>query len=428
MNDELCDLRLGDSREVLRGLPDNSVDSAVTDPPYALDSIVKRFGGDNAAPAKDRDGAFARASAGFMGQKWDTGECAFDPDYWREVYRVLKPGGFLLAFSGTRTQHRMVVAIEDAGFEIRDQIGWLYGSGMPKSHNQGDGRGTALKPAWEPICVARKPLIGTVAANLAEHGTGALNIDACRIPTDEPIVTFDRIEGERSREQYRWGTGDNRRAVETAGRWPANICHDGSDEVLAAFAAFGERRAGSEVKGTEPSMTGSESTVCYNKFNRVPSAAHGDSGTAARFFFCGKASKRDREEGCEDLPDAVLAMGNGAQTKAAAGDVVDEGAGAFGVARVRKNNHPTVKPTELMRWLCRLVTPPGGVVLDPFMGSGSTGKAAMLEGFRFIGIEREEPYLEIARARVAFGLKTRLDEEAARVETSRQGSLFGDAA
>jgi site-specific DNA-methyltransferase (adenine-specific) len=333
----------GDSRHILATIAESSIDSVVTDPPYALVSITKRFGSEDAAPAKGD--VYARAAAGFMGKKWDTGETAFDPLFWREVLRVLKPGGHLLAFGGTRSYHRLACAVEDAGFEIRDQIGWLYGSGFPKSHNQGNGWGTALKPAWEPIVMARKPLIGTVAANVLEHGTGAINIDGCRV-------------------------GDER------GRWPANVTHDGSEEVLAAFPeapgqladassssegrknqnVYGEMRRG---RGDEPSANSeNEGSV---GFKMKPGQRRLDSGSAARFFYCAKASKSDREDG---------------------------------------NTHPTVKPTALMRYLCRLVTPPGGTVLDPFVGSGSTGKAASLEGFNFVGIEREAEYAAIARARL----------------------------
>jgi DNA modification methylase len=337
----MVELLHGDCLERLQELPDCSVDACVTDPPYGLS---------------------------FMGKKWDydvPGE-----DIWRECLRVLKPGGHLLAFAGTRTQHRMAVRIEDAGFEIRDMIAWVYGQGFPKSLDvskaidkaagterevtgtmgkcgmataaenyennkkwsglrrdtpatpeaqQWDGWGTALKPALEPITVARKPFKGTVAANVLEHGTGAINIDGCRVGTEE---RFNLAAGNKA-----GGNSLNMSAVgmpdadgkTCVGRWPANLIHDGSDEVTELF------------------------------------------GDVQRFFYCAKASKADRSEG---------------------------------------NTHPTVKPTDLMRYLCRLVTPPGGIVLDPFMGSGSTGKAAMLDGFRFIGIERDPTYFESARRRL----------------------------
>lgn len=329
-----------DCRDTLKQLSSNSIDSCVSDPPYALVSTVKRFGGENAAPPKAGT-VYARAAAGFMGKTWDTGETAFAVEFWREMYRVLKPGAYVLAFSGTRTYHRLACAIEDAGFEIRDQIGWMYATGFPKGldvskafdkaagHWRGrsagpvsgnaslsggnyarapkgepithlarvwDGWNVALKPSFEPIVVARKPLVGTVIQNVETYRTGALNVKGCRVGDD---------------------------------KWPSNMLHDGSLGVERVFA------------------------------------------DRAEFFFCPKISDTDRDHG--------LIVGQ-------------DGA--------RANVHPTVKPTELMRYLCRLVTPPHGVVLDPFMGSGSTGRGALLEGFGFIGIEREAEYWDIANARV----------------------------
>jgi DNA modification methylase len=278
-------------------MEDNSVDSIVTDPPYGLS---------------------------FMGRKWDYDVPSVD--IWVGCLRVLKPGGHLLAFAGTRTQHRMAVNIEDAGFEIRDMIAWCYGSGWPKSHNlkgEWEGFGTALKPALEPITVARKPFKGTVAANVLEHGTGAINIDGCRVGTSKnvPASVSKRppanCYGRYAESGETPGVGGHDPNI---GRWPSNLLHDGSDEVTELFP-----------------------------------------DDAARFFYQAKCSKADREDG---------------------------------------NNHPTVKPTDLMAYLCRLVTPPGGIVLDPFMGSGSTGKAAMREGFGFIGIEREDEYHAIALGRL----------------------------
>lgn len=400
---------LGDSREVLKSFPGNHFDSCVTDPPYALVSIVKRFGGKNAAPAQEgADGRYQRASAGFMGQTWDTGETAFDPEFWREVYRVLKPGAHLAAFSGTRTYHRMAVAIEDAGFEIRDQIGWAYGSGFPKSHDvskgidrtagvvretiptgppvkrmipgadqnesgweKTDGReyvpnvsravspeakewegwGTALKPAWEPICLARKPLIGTVAENVLAHRTGAINIDGCRVEID-PAVDDPRLGGAGSwtttQEQGGHTVSLPRGSVASSpkGRWPANLIHDGSDEVLAAFPDTESSRG---IKGgTSPNP------MSWNQSRADASAVSGftDSGSAARFFYTAKADADDR-------------LGSG---------------------------HPTVKPLDLMQWLVRLVTPPGGLVLEPFAGTGTTGEAAFREGMRCQMIEREAKF------------------------------------
>jgi site-specific DNA-methyltransferase (adenine-specific) len=389
----------GDSRDVLKTLADGSVASVVTDPPYALISIGKRFGADNAAPAQSKGaaGVYARAAAGFMGQKWDTGETAFDPDFWREVWRVLKPGAHVLAFSGTRTYHRMACAIEDAGFEIRDQIGWAYGSGFPKSHNVGNaiakdapadgaenpqaddiaqwaGWGTALKPAWEPICVARKPLIGTVAANVIAHGAGALNIDACRLAwADEADAANADAGGRWFAESRRRGAvkqspsigRESRDGSEshdaTAGRWPANLAHDGSPEVMALFP----RDAGGAAPASGPTFEGpSKSASMAGAFSGMggrAAAFHGDSGSAARFFYCAKADAADR---------------------------------LF-------SKHPTVKPVALMRWLLRLVTPPGGVALDPFAGSGTTGAAAIAEGFDAILIEREADFVADIRRRIA---------------------------
>ncbi len=415
-------LHAGDCLDVLRALPSNSIDACVTDPPYALVSIARRFGKDGAAPSKVPEGgsgAYARASAGFMGKAWDTGERAFAVEFWAEVYRVLKPGGHVLAFSATRTVHRLTCAIEDAGFEIRDMLAWLYGSGFPKSHdvakgidkaagaerevigqrrnNKGDsgtqtyaalgafaqskfsdvtapatdgarqweGWGSALKPALEPICLARKPLDGTIAENVLAHGTGALNIAACRVATlDElragaGVLWSHQRKGEASAERRYTTEGSTNFAATPGprggspdGRWPANVLHDGSSEVVAAFPeAPGQQRA---LKGGEDSKA-----EIYGKFG--PKLAHeprGDSGSAARFFYSAKADSDDR-------------IGS---------------------------KHPTVKPVDLMRWLVRLVTPPGGTVLDPFAGTGTTGEAAFREGFSAVLVEREAEYrADIAR-------------------------------
>jgi site-specific DNA-methyltransferase (adenine-specific) len=366
----------GDCRDVIRTLPDNSIDSCVSDPPYALVSISKRFGKDGAKAALSssqrrfaKTGAamslgpdgqptpdqYGRLSRGFMGKQWDNGEAAFADEFWAEVLRVLKPGGHVLAFGGTRTYHRLACAIEDAGFEIRDQIGWAYGSGFPKSHNAGNGWGTALKPAWEPIVMARKPLIGTVAQNVLVHGTGAINIDGCRIHADDAkgyAYTVQRtapgatqnatVERKQVGVEYQGQTQD--------GRWPANIIHDGSDEVIAAFPeAPGQQRA---VTGEERSH---RTLNAYGDFgaSRTGAEPRGDEGSAARFFYSSKADADDR-------------IGS---------------------------KHPTVKPVDLMQYLVRLVTPKGGVVLDPFAGTGTTGEAAFREGMRAILIEREPEYL-----------------------------------
>lgn len=353
----------GDCREVLREFANNSIDSVVTDPPYAL-TMTKRLSRSNPVDVEKNFtktipgqgvNPYRSQARGFMGKAWDNGDTAFDPAFWADVLRVLKPGGHVLSFGGTRTYHRMACAIEDAGFEIRDQIGWLYGSGFPKSSNQDgewEGWGTALKPAWEPIVVARKPLVGTVAGNLAEWGVGALNIDGCRVPSDESTRRSNTAEmgyhGGNLATSYQTGSD--------LGRWPANVIHDGSDEVLDAFPQARGAIAGTPTREIEPN-------VAFGRSRQGGGLEPRDSGgSAARFFYCAKASKKDRGEG---------------------------------------NVHPTVKPTDLMRYLVRLVTPPNGTVLDPFMGSGSTGRGAVLEGFNFIGIEMSTEYMDIADARIA---------------------------
>ena len=373
-------LHHGDCLEVLRSMPDCSVDSIVTDPPYGLS---------------------------FMGKKWDYDVPSVD--VWVECLRVLKPGGHLLAFAGTRTQHRMAVRIEDAGFEIRDMIAWVYGSGFPKSLDvskaidkaagaerevvgmksagigtgkaygkivgerepittnqvpittpstdaakQWQGWGTALKPALEPITVARKPLIGTVAENVLQHGTGAINVDGGRVLTSDSLNGGGYDPKGVSRKTIADASSYHIKPLQCefeqpVGRWPANFIHDGSEEATDLLK------------------------------------------DSARFFYCAKASKADRDAGCEGI-DARFAptMGNGIGGKEHDPET----------ASPKRNHHPTVKPTDLMRYLCRLVTPPNGIVLDPFNGSGSTGCAAVLEGFQYIGIEREAEYIAISEKRI----------------------------
>jgi site-specific DNA-methyltransferase (adenine-specific) len=286
----------------------------------------------------------------------------------------------------------MAVRIEDAGFEIRDMIAWVYGSGFPKSHNLRDewqGWGTALKPALEPITVARKPLIGTVAENVLAHGTGAINVDGCRV-VGEPVPVFFSAGGRKFEQTH---TQPDRRnqlvGTSTAGRWPANLIHDGSDEVVACFpqAPKQQRATGKRTQG-----------ALYNAVNDGEEGVEprDNGGSAARFFYCAKASKRDRDEGL----DGFEAKHREAKFRSIQDARPHTGEGYEYHREPRRNTHPTVKPTDLMRYLCRLVTPPGGIVLDPFMGSGSTGKAANLEGFRFIGVERDRDYMLIAEARV----------------------------
>ena len=392
------------------------VDSIVTDPPYHLQSIVHRFGKEGSAPAQEgTDGAFARASKGFMGKEWDGGDIAFRKETWELAYQLLKPGGHLLAFSASRNYHRMAVAIEDAGFEIRDQIMWIYGSGFPKSLNIGkgvdkklgnkrevvktiergdvqtaidkgvgytadpanknnkavfgygtetvtkgnsewEGWGTALKPAHEPIVMARKSIESTIVDNVLKHGTGGINIDGCRVELDgekPPSGSAKRVykNNEYTEEKI---YGDNKTTPET-GRFPANVMHDGLQEEWA------------------------------------------------RYFYCPKVSSAERNRGLENFEPKPMAWGNQAKAELKRGnlDFVGSGDGTkHNKVAMRVNTHPTVKPQELMKYLCRLVTPKGGTVLDPFMGSGSTGMAAKDEGFEFIGIEKEKEYFEIAEARI----------------------------
>jgi len=376
----------GDCLEVMRELPDNSIDAVVTDPPYEL---------------------------GFMGKKWDSTGIAYNVELWQEVLRVLKPGGHLLSFGGTRTYHRMACAIEDAGFEIRDQMQWIYGSGFPKSMDiskaidkqagakrevigrnpnsrencnksntlyqsgtvgktdyitapatpeakQWEGWGTALKPANEPIVVARKPLSEkTIADNVLKWGTGGINIDGCRIPTDETITNHSRsTESSKSKGKY----GDSR-AQEThqtqgqkLGRFPANVILDEEAGKLL------DEQSGILKSGAlKPYQENHQNASSY-KMNRYKTFIQpANEGGASRFFYCAKASKKERGEG---------------------------------------NNHPTVKPQSLMRYLCRLVTPPGGTVLEPFAGSGTTILAATEEGFNVMGIEKEPKYCNIIRERM----------------------------
>lgn len=398
-----CTILHGDNLEILRLLPDCSVHTCVTDPPYGLGFMGKKW--DTFAPGvaerriipksglsdnpnlKGRTRAPASSPSAVEYDRSLGGQRAFQAwnEVWaREVFRVLKPGAHLLVCGAPRSFHRMISGVEDAGFEIRDCLMWLFGQGFPKSHNlKGDwqGWGTALKPGWEPIVVARKPLVGTVAANVAAHGTGAMNIDGCRIE------------------------GGSKNSGETAlGRWPANVLHDGSDEVLGCFPDAPGQLADAKTSGENKTRSiygkmryGEASADIDNEgavgFKMKPGARRGDTGSAARFFYVAKASKKDRNDGCEGLPlkpSGMVSNTSGQHITRCDGNAPGPSA----------NSHPTVKPTALMRYLVRLVTPPGGTVLDPFFGSGSTGKACALEGFACIGIEREADYVAIAQARV----------------------------
>ena len=433
----------GDCVEVMRGLPDASVDAIVTDPPYGL---------------------------GFMGKAWD--DLPPGLEWAQECLRVLKPGGHLLAFGGSRTYHRLAVAVEDAGFEVRDQMMWLYGSGFPKSLDVskaidkatvgvkvvGQGRagktalgqssswnhtnephrfditepnspdakkwsgwGTALKPAHEPIVVARKPLVGTVAENVLRFGTGALNVDGCRVGAER--IQINRLEkwsgfGQEKRPDYE--------AKVSEGRWPANLILDEEAGRLL------DEQSGTLTSGANPTRRSSDKfRDAYGDFRgqeKCESHRGADAGGASRFFYCAKAGKAERNAGLDGFdvgrPD----------------DRTVTGMGSFEEKGVQpqRNYHPTVKPISLMAYLVRLVTPPAGTVLDPFLGSGTTGCAAALEGFDFIGIEREPDYIAIAEARIAWWEKHKGDAQVAdilaagkgrdEVEDAGQLDLLGDAA
>lgn len=355
--------------ETMQLWPGACFDSAVTDPPYEL---------------------------GFMAKRWDASGVAFSVEMWSEVLRVLKPGAFLLAFGGTRTYHRMTCAIEDAGFEIRDSLHWIYGTGFPKSLNVGEGRGTALKPAHEPIVLARKSLIGTVAANVLAHGTGALNIDACRVAAADGVTENRVTQGvNTARTSFAPAAVQRTFAPSAAGRWPANVLLD-EDAAAELDAQSGTLTSGG-FTGNEVRTTSKTKSV-YNA-REAPREAprEASSGGASRFFYVAKPSRRERDLGCESLPASTGGEATDREDGSAGTQNPRAGAGRTGGAR---NIHPTVKPIALMRYLVRLVTPPNGVVLDPFMGSGTTGIAALAEGVNFVGIEKEEEYLKIAELRM----------------------------
>lgn len=399
----------GDCIRVMRTWPSDSIDAVVTDPPYELTQFKRK----NPPPyvegspfSRHRVGvngdSLPGSARGFMGKTWDGTGVAFSPECWAEVLRVLKPGSHLLAFGGTRTYHRMGVAIEDAGFEIRDSLHWFYGTGFPKSLNAGEGRGTALKPGHEPIVLARKPLIGTVAANTQKWGVGALNIDNCRIETADNLNggAYAKQGSERHDGAENWrykregGAGEFEQPV---GRWPANVLLDESSasELDSTVGSVGAR---APVTGDEPSAAVEDGGIT-NPRARVPGAFHDDEGGPSRFFYVAKPSRSERDAGCELLPLKTAGEVTG---RVDGSDGLNSPRAGAGRTSGAQNGHPTVKPIALMRYLVRLITPPGGVVLDPFMGSGTTGIAALQEGLRFVGIEQSVEYLGIANARITY--------------------------
>lgn len=369
----------GDCLEVMAALDEASIDAIVTDPPYGLEFMGKEWDRISGQPGynergritdrPDLDGSLS-AYVGAGGKGVNSYQAGVPMQEWHQAWatealRVLKPGGHLLAFGGTRTYHRLTCGLEDAGFEIRDTIAWIYGSGFPKSRNLDgawQGWGTALKPAHEPVVVARKPLAGTVAANVLEYGTGALNIDGCRIGHVDDADLAASLAKNPGRDDTVtsdvYGAGRPQQSVNTAGRWPANVILDD-----AAGAALDAQTGESTSTGGSGSRSGLiDNDGIYGKFSGenvgASAGGFGDRGGASRFFYTAKADSAER----------------------------------------RGSKHPTVKPLDLMRYLVRLFTPPGGLVLDPFAGSGTTLEAARAEGFRAIGIEREAEYLpDIAR-------------------------------
>jgi DNA modification methylase len=404
-----------DCLEGLKQLDDNSVDCVVTDPPYGLS---------------------------FMGKVWD--KSVPSVELWKECLRVLKSGGYLLSFAGTRTHHRMAVNIEDAGFEIRDMIAWVYGSGFPKSlnigkavdklqgnerevvgtkglhkytpkgmshtvnyrsqdfdkaneltkgHTEWEGWGTALKPAFEPITVARKPLSEkTVAANVLKWGTGGINIDKCRVGTE---ILSEHKSGNIPNDRGEWGLKEGYVMPERTGRFPANLIHDGSDEVVSLFPNSKSNDA--IRKNNKSKNTGTENGAsCYGKYNDIDTNGYSDNGSNARFFYCAKASKGERNMGCEELEEKQYSH-DGREK---------EIENAFQRNKsVSSNNHPTVKPIALMEYLVKLVSREGAIVLDPFAGSGSTGLACVNLNRQYILIEREPEYIEIINKRLEYAKK-----------------------
>ena len=452
----------GDSLKILDTLPENSIDAIITDPPYGLTSITKRFGKENSSPAKEgKDGSFARLTKGFMGKEWDGSGIEYNIELWAKALKVLKPGGYLCAFGGTRTYHRIACAIEDAGFEIRDCLMWIYGSGFPKSLNIGlaidkkngvkgevikktnaplfkasgehklsfgqngvslprttyeklkatnewDGWGTALKPSYEPIIVARKPVENTVIENIEKWHVGGINIDECRVPfgneTDNRVGT-DAVNTSHCGFWSKDASNDEVQMYKDNGRYPANtiLTYDETDfeEVCGGMPIT---KSNYDEKGSHETEIHRENAdnLKYGYKERVESG-YNDEGNACRYFYCAKASKKDRDNGLEQFEAQMVGDGCERTNK-------ETGRKYGGERGLRKNIHPTVKPVELMQYLVRLVTPRGGTVLDIFNGSGSTGKAVAFENrerdahYKYIGIELDPEYCKISEARIDYAL------------------------
>lgn len=362
----------GDNLDHLQFEEDNSIDAVVTDPPYGLS---------------------------FMGKKWDYDVPSVE--LWREVLRVMKPGAHVLSFGGTRTYHRMVVNMEDAGFEIRDQVQWIYGSGFPKSLNlkgEWEGFGTALKPANEPIVLGRKPLEKglTVAENVLKYGTGAINVDAGRVDYGDEKIDFSKVQdGNIYGSSGIYGKGKQKQTTplfKEKGRWPANVLFD-EDAAAMLDAQSGYTKDGVAVKRN----SAGKNIFSEAKKPTAPDQTYGGQGGASRFFYVAKASKRERNAGLEGMPEReCTAKQQNSRARMENGVVTNERPSE----PKSQNHHPTVKPIKLMEYLIKLITPPSGTVLDPFMGSGSTGVATKNLGFKFIGIELDEDYFKIAKKRI----------------------------
>lgn len=393
----------GDMLDMLQVIVPESIDAIVCDPPYEL---------------------------GFMNKSWDSTGIAFKKETWQNCFEVLKPGGYLLAFGGSRTYHRIACAIEDAGFEIRDCVMYLYGSGFSKSYNIGlaidkkngvsqnewQGWGTCLKPAYEPIIVARKPFKGSVVDNIIKYRVGGLNIDECRVGETGGIKKVNIIKNSGSK-ICRFGCDGDK--IETGeGRFPANVITDGSEEVAKGMPNT-TSQYNPEGKHQNEINRENEDILKYGYKQRIETSFN-DSGSAMRYFYSAKASKKDRDEGLDAFEERKTTDG------CIRANV--ETARKFGAnSALRKNIHPTCKPTELMQYLVRLVSPKGATILDPFMGSGSTGKAVMFENrerdanYKFIGIELTDEYLPIAQARIEYARdKFKYDLEQEKVTKGKQ--------
>ena len=392
----------GDCLEVLDSIPESSLDACITDPPYHLTSIVKRFGKQGSAPAKGD--VYNRSARGFMGQEWDGGDIAFRPETWAKVLRVLKPGAYIAAFSGTQTYHRMACAMEDAGFECIDMVEWLYAQGFSKAGKTKkekavadlNGKGRALKPAHEPLALMRKPREGTFLNNYAKYGTGYMDIEGMTVPLEDGDSVPETVSG-----PFDWVPGSSKQGTKKigkrydAGRKPANVVHDGSPEILAEFPHTKSGKGDQDGLMHPKTESNIPSLGKYNLQENVPLI--GDEGSAARFFFCAKPSKAEKESGLDDLPVGM----NPNRIEGAIGSRCGMASTlAHGQNTDRRNIHPTVKPISLMRWLVRGLVPQGGTLIDPFLGSGTTAIAAILENRFWIGCEKDEHYANIAQARI----------------------------